>query len=208
MPPSPSRSASPTSRSSRSSPGKNPARRSTTISIARCRSACSSLPRERSSAASGPTTRGPLLGLGPEGNLGAHHPARLPHRPPWAYRRYWGGFGMAVGSVVSFLAVLMAWYGVNFVLGVGLHSYGFGTGGFGWALGFVALEILFVAAAFAKNRSLRPASAAKSVRSPKNPLPPASRLFPVRSGHAESPPPRCGCDSTSLPRRDTGRSTR
>ena len=23
----------------------------------------------------------------------------------------------------------MAWYGVNFVLGVGLHSYGFGEGG-------------------------------------------------------------------------------
>ena len=37
-------------------------------------------------------------------------------------------FGLAVTSVVSFNAVLMAWYGVNFVLGTGLHSYGFGTG--------------------------------------------------------------------------------
>ena len=46
----------------------------------------------------------------------------------------WAGFGMAVGSVLAFQGVLMAWYGVNFVLGVGLHSYGFGTGGFGWAL--------------------------------------------------------------------------
>src|SRR5690606_14365338 len=38
----------------------------------------------------------------------------------------WGGFGLAVGSVLGFLTVVMAWYGVNFVLGVGLHSYGFG----------------------------------------------------------------------------------
>ena len=56
----------------------------------------------------------------------------------------WAGFGMAVGSVLAFQGVLMAWYGVNFVLGVGLHSYGFGTGGFGWALLFVATEIAFV----------------------------------------------------------------
>jgi ABC-type transport system involved in cytochrome c biogenesis permease subunit len=56
----------------------------------------------------------------------------------------WAGFGMAVGAVLAFQGVLMAWYGVNFVLGVGLHSYGFGTGGFGWALLFVAAEIGFV----------------------------------------------------------------
>jgi ABC-type transport system involved in cytochrome c biogenesis permease subunit len=56
----------------------------------------------------------------------------------------WAGFGMAVGAVLGFQGVLMAWYGVNFVLGVGLHSYGFGTGGFGWALLFVAAEIGFV----------------------------------------------------------------
>ncbi len=56
----------------------------------------------------------------------------------------WAGFGMAVGAVLAFQGVLMAWYGVNFVLGVGLHSYGFGTGGFGWALLFVAGEIGFV----------------------------------------------------------------
>ncbi len=38
-------------------------------------------------------------------------------------------FGLAVSSVVCFLSVVMAWYGVNFVLGVGLHSYGFTEGG-------------------------------------------------------------------------------
>ncbi len=38
-------------------------------------------------------------------------------------------FGLAVASVVCYLSVVMAWYGVNFVLGVGLHSYGFTEGG-------------------------------------------------------------------------------
>lgn len=37
--------------------------------------------------------------------------------------------GMAVCAVVCFASVVMAWYGVNFVLGAGLHSYGFGGGG-------------------------------------------------------------------------------
>jgi ABC-type transport system involved in cytochrome c biogenesis permease subunit len=40
-----------------------------------------------------------------------------------------GNFGLVVSSVVCFLSVIMAWYGVNFVLGVGLHSYGFTEGG-------------------------------------------------------------------------------
>jgi ABC-type transport system involved in cytochrome c biogenesis permease subunit len=66
----------------------------------------------------------------------------------------WGGFGLAVGSVLAFQSILMAWYGVNFVLGTGMHSYGFGSGGFGYAAGFVAIEIAFVAAAVLRHRSL------------------------------------------------------
>ena len=50
-------------------------------------------------------------------------------------------FGMAVGSLLGYLLVLMAWYGVNFVLGTGLHSYGFGSGGYWYVGGFVAFEI-------------------------------------------------------------------
>jgi ABC-type transport system involved in cytochrome c biogenesis permease subunit len=41
-------------------------------------------------------------------------------------------FGLAVCSVVCFASVVMAWYGVNFVLGAGLHSYGFGGGNDAW----------------------------------------------------------------------------
>jgi len=65
----------------------------------------------------------------------------------------WGGFGLAVGSVLAFMGVLMAWYGVNFVLGAGLHSYGFGTGGFPLVALFVGLESLFVAVAFLRNNA-------------------------------------------------------
>ncbi len=66
----------------------------------------------------------------------------------------WGGFGLAVGSVIAFMSVLMAWYGVNFVLGAGLHSYGFGTGGFPLVATFVGCELLFVAIAFWKKQRL------------------------------------------------------
>ncbi|MCG8361745.1 MAG: cytochrome c biogenesis protein CcsA [Pseudanabaenales cyanobacterium] len=56
-----------------------------------------------------------------------------------------GDFGVNVASIVSFNAVLMAWYGVNFVLGTGLHSYGFGAGGSELMIGgIVGLDLLFV----------------------------------------------------------------
>jgi ABC-type transport system involved in cytochrome c biogenesis permease subunit len=38
-------------------------------------------------------------------------------------------FGLAVSAVVCYAAIVMSWYGVNFVLAAGLHSYGFGSGG-------------------------------------------------------------------------------
>ena len=64
----------------------------------------------------------------------------------------WGGFGLSIGAVVAFQSVLMAWDGVNFVLGAGLHSYGFGSGGFPLVATFVGLELLFVAIAFLRKR--------------------------------------------------------
>jgi ABC-type transport system involved in cytochrome c biogenesis permease subunit len=54
-------------------------------------------------------------------------------------------FGLAVGAILGFLLVLMAWYGVNFVLGTGLHSYGFGVGGYGYVGTYLALEGAFLA---------------------------------------------------------------
>jgi cytochrome c-type biogenesis protein CcsB len=62
-------------------------------------------------------------------------------------------FGLAVGALVGYLGVLMAWYGVNFVLGTGLHSYGFGSGGYAYIGGFVAFEILVIVGALLRRRA-------------------------------------------------------
>ena len=56
-------------------------------------------------------------------------------------------FGMLAGAVIAFSLVVMAWYGVNFILGAGLHSYGFGAGGVHWVACFVLLH--FITAAYA-----------------------------------------------------------
>jgi ABC-type transport system involved in cytochrome c biogenesis permease subunit len=63
-------------------------------------------------------------------------------------------FGMAVGSILGFLLVLMAWYGVNYILGTGLHSYGFGSGGTGWIVGFLGFELVVIVLAFSRRAHL------------------------------------------------------
>jgi len=60
--------------------------------------------------------------------------------------------GMLIGSIVAFNLVIMAWYGVNFVLGAGLHSYGFGAGGVEYVTGFVLLNLAFVGVVEATQR--------------------------------------------------------
>ena len=55
---------------------------------------------------------------------------------------------MAVGSVLTFFLIVMAWYGVNYVLGQGLHSYGFGTGGVEYVAGFALLHLVYVLLVF------------------------------------------------------------
>jgi cytochrome c-type biogenesis protein CcsB len=60
------------------------------------------------------------------------------------YVAWVGQFGYAAWTVLSFLLVVMAWYGVNFVLGVGLHSYGFSTGGRGVVALFCGLQLAYV----------------------------------------------------------------
>jgi ABC-type transport system involved in cytochrome c biogenesis permease subunit len=63
-----------------------------------------------------------------------------------------GNFGLAVGSVLGATAIIMAWYGVNYVLPGGLHSYGQGAGGKTVVLAAVACNWLFVAAAAIRYR--------------------------------------------------------
>jgi hypothetical protein len=39
-----------------------------------------------------------------------------------------GRFATALKSILCFWLIIMTYVGVNYVLGTGLHSYGFGTG--------------------------------------------------------------------------------
>ena len=80
---------------------------------------------------------------------------------------WWGQFGLAVASVVCFAAVVMAWYGVNFVLGKGLHSYGRGVGGEGYVATFLILDACFLAVAIWRNsQANRPKPPAQSTPPP------------------------------------------
>jgi ABC-type transport system involved in cytochrome c biogenesis permease subunit len=57
-------------------------------------------------------------------------------------------FGLAVGAIFGATAIIVAWYGVNFVFGSGLHSYGEGTGGGAYVALALVLNWLFVGAAW------------------------------------------------------------
>lgn len=54
-------------------------------------------------------------------------------------------FGLAVGSVMGMLAISFTWYGVNYILGTGFHSYGFGNGGEVYFYLFLVAELCFIA---------------------------------------------------------------
>ncbi len=63
-------------------------------------------------------------------------------------------FGLVVASVFCFLSVIMAWYGVNFLLGVGLHSYGFVEGGSQGIMGVIVAAVMSFPLAAAWRRHL------------------------------------------------------
>lgn len=53
-----------------------------------------------------------------------------------------GTTGLAAWAVFGFLSVVMSWYGVNFILGTGLHAYAFGDGGQQYVLPLCGLQVL------------------------------------------------------------------
>ena len=63
------------------------------------------------------------------------------------YAGWIGNFGLAAGSVLGAAVIGMSWYGVNFLLGAGLHSYGFGQGGQTEFFVFLIANFLLLAAA-------------------------------------------------------------
>ncbi|MGE3759079.1 MAG: cytochrome c biogenesis protein, partial [Pseudobdellovibrionaceae bacterium] len=53
---------------------------------------------------------------------------------------------------VAYLLVIMAWYGVNFILAAGLHSYGFSSGGAAAVAFFVGAQLLLLALSLIKRK--------------------------------------------------------
>jgi ABC-type transport system involved in cytochrome c biogenesis permease subunit len=66
------------------------------------------------------------------------------------YLHWVGHLGLAVWSVAGFTCIIMAWYGVNYLLGSGLHSYGFGGGGQEYVFAAIFIQFAYVAVAVIK----------------------------------------------------------
>jgi cytochrome c-type biogenesis protein CcsB len=59
-------------------------------------------------------------------------------------------FGLAASVILGFLAVVMTYYGVNFILAAGMHAYGFSEGGQIWVGIYTAVELIIIAAAWVR----------------------------------------------------------
>jgi cytochrome c-type biogenesis protein CcsB len=68
------------------------------------------------------------------------------------YSKKLSNFALAVGAILGFLLVVMTWYGVNFVLGRGMHSYGSGSGGVVWIIYYLVFEAGFLGYVWFKRR--------------------------------------------------------
>lgn len=66
-----------------------------------------------------------------------------------------GPLGLAASCIVGLLAISFTWYGVNYILGTGLHSYGFGSGGEWIYFTYVILEILFLMYYFIRSKKIK-----------------------------------------------------
>ncbi len=57
------------------------------------------------------------------------------------YVRWIGDFGLAACAVLGFVVIVWTFYGVNYVMATGLHSYGFGSGGEVWVALWAGAEL-------------------------------------------------------------------
>ena len=60
-----------------------------------------------------------------------------------------------MGSIIGLWAITFTWYGVNYILGTGLHSYGFGSGGEVYYYLFLAFDLLFVVVCLEKKEMIK-----------------------------------------------------
>lgn len=71
------------------------------------------------------------------------------------YAGWINSFTLLAFSPLAYLLVIMAWYGVNFILAAGLHSYGFSSGGATAVAIFVLAQCLILGAGLVKFRAQR-----------------------------------------------------
>jgi cytochrome c-type biogenesis protein CcsB len=85
-------------------------------------------------------------------------------------------FGLAVAAIVGFMAIVWTFYGVNYVMAAGLHSYGFGAGGEKWVGMWAIAEFAFLGLCKWRQMSLlrsSPTAITETMTTPEN-APPKS----------------------------------
>ncbi|MCC7390012.1 MAG: cytochrome c biogenesis protein CcsA [Phycisphaerales bacterium] len=75
-------------------------------------------------------------------------------------------FGLAVAAVLGFLSIVWCFYGVNYVMATGLHSYGFGSGGEKWVFLAGLVEIAFLLVCFGLFKTFSAPPAAREATKP------------------------------------------
>ncbi|MBL8747084.1 MAG: cytochrome c biogenesis protein CcsA [Phycisphaerae bacterium] len=61
-------------------------------------------------------------------------------------------FGLAAAAVLGLVVIVWTFYGVNYVMASGLHSYGFGSGGESWVALWAVAEFGFIALCWLRRR--------------------------------------------------------
>lgn len=62
-------------------------------------------------------------------------------------------FGLAASAILGLVVIVWTFYGVNYVMATGLHSYGFGSGGEMWVGLWALIEIAFVSVCWMRQRT-------------------------------------------------------
>jgi cytochrome c-type biogenesis protein CcsB len=73
------------------------------------------------------------------------------------YIQWLKDFGLAAAAVLGLVVIVWTFYGVNYVMATGLHSYGFGSGGEQWVGLWALLELAFLAVCWVRYRAQKTA---------------------------------------------------
>lgn len=82
------------------------------------------------------------------------------------YVRWLRDFGLAAAAILGFVVIVWTFYGVNYVMATGLHSYGFGSGGEIWVGLWAVAELVFLIACKIRYSMLNKAAATPATALP------------------------------------------